>query len=654
DVGIIDIRDPRNPQKLAIVDVSALGEPTAIAITPNNQYALVSILDTSSEEIANQQPGTLIFIDLEQGNIAGQIQLGGIGPDNLKVTPNGRLAVIAIEDEEDEDSLPGDRPGSIDVVTLDYDNPNQSTVNNIGLDLMGIDGVNYATDPQPEFVAISPDATTAAISLQENNAIALLDLSAQTVNRVFSTGVASHTADLIEDGEIRFNQAFQGRREPDSIAFTSDGRYLLTANEGDTDLERFGDNVYSGGRGWTIFDLEGNVVYDSGSSLEQIAAEYGQYPEGRSENRGIEVEGIEVGRFGDRDYAFVASERGSFLAIYDLSDITDPQLINFYPTGLAPEGIVALPQRNLVLTANEDDGTIDFFQANPGRSQSYTPMQPLLKSANETTYFGALSGMAIAPGNPNQIYAVPDNAMSPSRIFTLMVAGPEATVSEAMMLQKDGQPAAYDLEGIAINPNGGFWLVSEGDNREGRESPNLLIQASDRGEILAEIPLPEAAANQITRFGFEGVTTNADGSMVYVAVQRAFEGENMVRIGAYDTRSETWDFYYYPLDSDNAAGWVGLSEIALDTDGSLIVIERDNQGGENKARNVRVKRLYRFSLDNLAPGDTVEKELVRDLVVEDNWYEEKVEGLAVSDRGYWIVSDNDGGMTYTRLLFVPR
>jgi DNA-binding beta-propeller fold protein YncE len=653
EVGLLDIRNPQNPETQAIIDVSNLGEPTAVAITPNDRYALVTILDTTAT-IEAQQPGMLVFIDLERQEIAAQLQLSGIGPDNLKITPDGNLAIIALEDEEDTDNLPGSRPGSIDLVAINYSNPSQSTITNLAVDLSDIPGVNYANDPQPEFVAIAPNGQTAAVSLQENNAIAILDLASQRITRIFSTGVTRHAADLSKDGEIDFSQPFQGRREPDSIVFTSDGRYLLTANEGDTSLDSFGDNIYSGGRGWSIFDLEGNLIYDSGSSLEQLAASYGHYPDSRSENRGIEVEGIEVGRFGDRDFAFVASERGSFLAIYDLSDIKNPQLLSFYPTGLAPEGILALPQRNLVLTANENDGTIDFFQATPTATSAYSSDQPLVKSSSETLSFGALSGLASVPGTADRLYAVPDNAMKPSRIFTLTLNGSEALVSSALPLTRDGQPVAYDLEGIAVNPNGGFWLVSEGDDREGQESPNLLLQVSDRGGVEAEIPLPDAAASQITRFGFEGVATNADGTQVYVALQRPFTGEERARIGVYDTARQTWTFYYYSLDTDNVGGWVGLSEIALDTDGSLVAIERDNQGGENKAQNVRIKRIYRFSLAGVEPGETVEKELVADLYRDYNWYEEKVEGLAVTEKGYWVVSDNDGGATYTRLLFVPR
>ncbi|MGB0564475.1 MAG: esterase-like activity of phytase family protein [Spirulinaceae cyanobacterium] len=657
-IGFLNISNPRAPQMAGTVDVSRWGEPTAVAVTPNGRYALVSVLDDESE-IPDQQPGTLVFVDLATQAIAADIPLDGIGPDNLAVTPDGTKAIIAIEDEEDEDNLPGDRPGSVNFVTLNYDDPAASTVSNTPLDAEGIAGVNYDTDPQPEYVTITPDSQTVAVSLQENNAIALLDVESEDVIRIFSAGTSLHDrADTQEEDDILFTDSLEGRREPDSIAFTSKG-HIITANEGDTSLDTFGDGIWSGGRGWSILDTEGNVVYDSGDSLEELAILHGQYPDGRSENRGIEVEGATVGMFGEQEIAFVASERGSFVAIYDITTPETPELLSFLPTGLAPEGLIAIPDRNLFLTANEDDGTINVFQASPKATPHYTSTEPLVKTTTVMRPFSAISGMVTRVAS--NFYAVPDNAVAPSRIYSLRHQGAEMIVNDTLPITKNGEPVSYDLEGIAIAPNGDLWLVSEGDTREGRERPNLLIRTNSAGVVQEEIGLPPADAAAITRFGFEGVTTGADGRTVYVAIQRAFEDESMARIAAYDVASNTWDYFFYPLDTDNVDGWVGLSEISRDIDGSFVVVERDNQGGEKGASDVRIKRVYRIDLDQAKTalkddhtGDRkLTKTLVVDLVEDYDWLHEKVESLAVTEAGYWIASDNDGGVQNTRMLFVP-
>jgi DNA-binding beta-propeller fold protein YncE len=659
-IGFIDITDPANPQSLGTVKVA--GEPTSVAVTPDGRYAIAAVLSLIDEEagqtIADQQPGTLVFIDLETREVAGQVKLLGIGPDSVDISPDGRKVIVAIEDEEDTDNLPGSRPGLINFVTINDNNPSESTVTAVDIALAGIEGVNYVEDPQPEFVKFSPDGSTAAVTIQENNAIALIDVASEKVVRIFSAGTSIHLADLTEDGETSLTEEFTGRREPDAIAFTSDGQYLVTVNEGDTELESFGDNIASGGRGWTVFDLEGNVVYDSGSSVEELAVTRGQYPDARSEDRGIEMEGGTVAKFGEQPIAFVASERGSFVVAYDIRNVAKPELISFLPTGLAPEGVLAIPERNLLLTSNEEDGTIDFFQASTEPADSaYRPTAPLITSTGTNLPFSAISGLYQVPNTPNAFYAVPDSAVSPSRIYRIEMEGSSATVVSALPITKKGEPVSYDLEGITVQPSGGFWVVSEGDDREGQEAPNLLSYVSSTGEVQQEIPLPKAAAGAITRFGFEGVATNADGTKIYVAIQREFEGdpENMVRIAEYDLANQTWNYYFYPLDTDNAEGsWVGLSEIARDTDGSFLIVERDNQGGVNGAANARIKRIYRVSLANVEPGATLEKTLVLDLLLDYRWIEEKLESLAVTNQGYWLASDNDGGINYTRLLFVPE
>ncbi len=659
-IGFVDLQDPANPQALGTVDVSSLGEPTSVAVTPDGRYAVAAVLaliDEETQTIADQQPGHLVFIDIASREVVGQLQLDGIGPDSLAITPDGTKAVVAIEDEEDTENLPGTRPGAINIVSINYDNPEQSQVKRLELDLSGVEGVNYAADPQPEYVSIRSDGTLAAVSLQENNAIALIDLNNDSLLRIFSAGISSHErADLVEDGEIDLSQPLTGRREPDTLAFTPAGDHLVLLNEGDTELESFGDNVWSGGRGWSILDLEGNVVDDSGSSAEELAVLRGHYPEGRSENRGIEMEGGTTARFGSQDLAFVASERGSFLLVYDITNIEDPQLLQFLPTGLAPEGVLALPERNLVLNSNEGDGTIDIFEAAATPGDPYSENEPLVQAQDLSVPFSAVSGMVADPEDAAVLYAVPDSAIAPSRIYTLQLQGNRATVTSALILTKDGEPVSYDLEGIALHREGGYWLVSEGDDREGQEKPNILIRVNASGEVQEEIFLPEDAAGQITRFGFEGVTTNAEGTKVYIAIQREFEGdpEHQVRIAEYDPATKSWAYFSYPLDTDNVDGWVGLSEIAREEDGSLVLLERDNQGGVNGAANARVKRIYRVSLDGVNSGDVLEKTLVVDLLKDHNWLEEKAEGLAVIEGGIWVSSDNDGGETYTRLLLIPR
>jgi len=91
-----------------------------------------------------------------------------------------------------------------------------------------------------------------------------------------------------------------------------------------------------GGRSFSIFTTDGERVFDSGSDFEDITAErFGDQfnndnnehdPDGRSDNKGPEPEGLTIGQVGDRYYAFIGLERIGGIMVYD---ITEPECATF-------------------------------------------------------------------------------------------------------------------------------------------------------------------------------------------------------------------------------------------------------------------------------------------------------------------------------------
>nr|MBA3524548.1 alkaline phosphatase [Geodermatophilaceae bacterium] len=150
-----------------------------------------------------------------------------------------------------------------------------------GVRIFGPDA-SVAQDLEPEYVAISPDSRTAYATLQENNAMATVDLATATVTDIVSLGA----------------------------------------------------------RSFTIRDTEGRVVFDSGSAFERITAAIlpaqfnstnseNDSVDSRSDDKGPEPEGIEIGRAFGATYAFIGLERIGGVMTYDLSNPTRPRFVDY-------------------------------------------------------------------------------------------------------------------------------------------------------------------------------------------------------------------------------------------------------------------------------------------------------------------------------------
>jgi DNA-binding beta-propeller fold protein YncE len=638
EIGFVTIAEPGHPTGGG--SLAMPGEPTSVAVTPDGAWALVAVHGSSED--------ALVVVDLSSRTINTIIVLGG-QPDSVAISPDGRYAAIAIENERDEDVEDGAMPqlpaGFLTIVDL-IGAPEDWTTRDVVLTGLA---ERFPDDPEPEYVSINA-SNQAAVTLQENNHVVIVDLATGAVVTHWSAGTTTHPADTVEDNDIQFvDQIVNARREADAIAWTPGGR-LVTANEGDYDLD-LADGEFSGGRDFTVFSNAGEVLFEPGAALELQAVRHGHFPDDRSEDRGIETEGMAVAVYDHRAFLFVGSERGHFVAVYRIDDETNPEFVQLLPTGLGPEGLLPIPQRGLFVTANEDDGTISIFQGKPGRAHT-----SYLQVVSDGLPWSALSGLAADDGSI--VYAVPDNVFSPSRIWTLRL-GRVARVTSALTITKDGEPASYDLEGIGMDPQGGWWVVSEGAEDFGAAelTKNLLIRVNLDGSVAEEIELPDAVNQQQKSNGFEGITTNGDGSQVFVAFQREWADDpvGFVKIGRYTPATQQWAFYHYPLDTLEAApdgAWVGLSEITWIGDDTLLVVERDNLQRDD----AQVKRLYSVSVAGITPapaGSTppaLTKTLVRDLLAEDDYRLEKIEGAALRKSGELLVVNDNDGAGETRLL----
>ncbi len=677
-LGFVDITNPGQPAALGLLPLA--GEPTSVAVA--GDYALAGV-NTSADYVNTS--GELSVVDIATQTIIRNIDLGG-QPDSVAVSPDGRYAAIAIENERDEDlgdGAPPQLPAGFLVIVDMQGAPADWTTRTIEMtDLADL----YPSDPEPEYVDINSD-NIALVTLQENNYIVLVDLADGSIVNHFSAGAVDLTQiDATEEDPALISQTQSQDnvlREPDGATWLSTD-YFATANEGDLD---------GGSRGFSVFNTAGGVVFDSGNTLDHLAVQYGHYPDGRSGNKGNEPENAEFGAFGSERYLFINSERSSIVFVYDVADLANPVYKQTLPAASAPEGVLAIPSRNLLIAASENDDRGDKLRAglNIYRYSTAEASYPMLQSSEREDgtpiAWSAMSGLAADPLNDNIMYAVEDSFYQQSRIFKIdisqspalitkeirindsnnvfaglsvaaladaSVADDDATRADvfdeadlALMINSD-KTINVDPEGISVASDGGFWVASEGAGTVGDanrpvNSQNLIFKTDPYGVIEQVVTLPAAVNDKQVRFGFEGVA-EYNGSL-YVAFQRVWQGDSNVRIGIYNIAGGTWSFLYYPLDAVESqnGGWVGLSDITSLGNGEFMVIERDNQGGPDAA----IKRLYTFDVTGLAADSVVTKTLLRD-VMDDlkatgGLVTEKVEGSAYTNNGdVWIINDNDG------------
>jgi DNA-binding beta-propeller fold protein YncE len=375
---------------------STAAELTGVAISPDGDFALVGVRDVDEANSAtfSEVPGKVVALALPTLVPLGQVTVGR-GPDSVAIAPNGEFAVVANEDEENEEDLlnPGNRAGTVSMIDLRRGAHRMSQVE---IPIPPDNIPFFSHDPQPETVRVAEDSTFVVATLQENNAVARIDLpsplprtltpdlfSVQTFDLGLRTGLGL-TQDRVGTGNCRsslydlsLRQEFTSAREPDGIAITPDGRFFVTADEDNltsVNSQSYGGVEISphGSRSISVFDANtGALLGDSGDSIEDSILELG-LPQ-RCSSKGPEPEVVSVGVIGGRTLAFVAIERSDAITIHDISDpsniqlldtvILNPQVVGSDQSAdFEPEGIEFIPATNQVVVSSPEGGAMSLIQ----------------------------------------------------------------------------------------------------------------------------------------------------------------------------------------------------------------------------------------------------------------------------------------------------
>lgn len=458
DLVFVDITDPAAPKALGRTALG--GEPTSVTVV--GRYALAGV---NTSESYTKPSGHVSVIDVATRKVIATCDVNG-QPDSVAASPDGRFLAVAIENERNEDLndgvIPQMPPGHLSILALDTDGMPTNCESARTVPMTDLADV-APSDPEPEFVSINHD-NVAVVTLQENNHIVLVDLPTGKIIRHFSAGTGD-AANIPTQKARRVDgtgKIADVPREPDAVSWIDD-THFVTADEGD----------YKGGsRSFTIWNMDGQVVYASGATMEHLAMAHGHYPAKRAHKKGTEPEGTAAGTFGDDSLFFVNSERANFVAVYAFKGANQPpEFVQFLPTGVKPEGLLAIPKRDLFVVAAEEDSAEDNVRATVSIYQrgATMPAYPTIISNTDPTTgapigWGALSGLAADPQDPYRLYAVSDSFYDVARIFTIDAAGVPARIVSAVDLH-GGAAEKYDLEGIAVRSVVAFGSSAKGTRR---------------------------------------------------------------------------------------------------------------------------------------------------------------------------------------------
>jgi DNA-binding beta-propeller fold protein YncE len=330
-VDVLDISDPSDPTLTFTIPLG--GRPNSVALHEG-------VVAVAVENAVKTDPGFVKFFDTN-GTLLSSVTVGAL-PDMVIFTPNGRRLLVANEGEPN-DAYTVDPEGSVsiidmtvgaanltqaDVRTAKFDDSipktNASSIRKYG------PGATLAQDLEPEYIAVSHDSKTAWVTLQENNALGVLDIEAGVFTQLVGLGFKDHSKNgngldasdadgginianwpvfgmyqpdavesyrvrgvtylvMVNEGESRALTGFSEEVRVNSASYVLDptvfpnaatlkqnsnlGRLTVTNATGDTDGDGDFDQIFvPGGRSFSIRTAQGGLVFDSGDDFEQITA----------------------------------------------------------------------------------------------------------------------------------------------------------------------------------------------------------------------------------------------------------------------------------------------------------------------------------------------------------------------------------------------
>ena len=438
-VSIYDLTDPSIPLEQPAISLTS-GTPNSVAVGDG-------IIAIALENDNKQLNGTVATYDIATQNLLNTYTVGAL-PDMVTFTPDNSKIVVACEGEPNDDYTidPEGTVGIINVVSgnvqlVDFSvlNSQETSLKADGVRIFG-PGASVAQDLEPEYIVVSQDGTTAFVTCQENNALMSVNLETATINFIKAYGTKDYSQPLnsldasdrdnvtelknwpvlsyyhpdgmdianinglelivtANEGDARDYDGYSEEERlkditldptafPNAAMLQEDeniGRLKITTANGDVDNDGDYDVIYGyGGRSFSFWNTNGDLVYDSGNSIAEntLAINPARFndEDGRSDDKGAEPEAVAILEIkssiekttplSNRFILAVAMERTDGVLLYDVTNPSNPVFLTWLQAmgDEAPESLVMIPREDsgndkaLLIVSNEDSGTVNIYQ----------------------------------------------------------------------------------------------------------------------------------------------------------------------------------------------------------------------------------------------------------------------------------------------------
>ncbi len=289
---------------------------------------------------------------------------------------------------------------------------------------------------EPEFVATTPDGEGALITIQEGNAVAVVNHS-KLVKII-----------KLPDGA-----------EPDGIAISPDGKVAVTANEE--------------GQSISLIDLsQGLASAEVTTTIDVLRFLPMDDPNFKHDGGEVDPEGVAIFNRAGRSYAVIALEKSASLLVLDVTDPGNITNMSLLPVGIGdvqnpddreaePEGVATSPGGDLIAVGNEEEGTVSLIPILNGSRPSF----------GERVNFDPSGGEAeIVAFTPDQQRLVVTNSKENTLIILNISDLSDINEEQVLDLSGYGEPTS-----VAVAPNGNYALVSIADGVNPTVNPGKVL-----------------------------------------------------------------------------------------------------------------------------------------------------------------------------------